>query len=315
MIILKYDFFKINFLVLIGDSNSGKIEYYDNGTFTKISPNFHNATIWHLKYLPYKNGYVASASEDNTINIWNTLTWVSIRKYTNHAHWVYSLDQINNDTMVSASNDKTIRIWRISTGETLKIINFNSRVYVVRVFSIEYKQIVCGLLGPSNNLQIYNYETGFLIQTLSGHNQTVFSLEMLSEQFMASGSNDKRMIIWDLSSYSIKYNLTGHNSGVYCIKRLSSNLIASGDLLGKIIVWNWLTGERIFSLIGHTKSFELNSLDLYDDQTLISGSNDRTVKFWNITNGELIQSINVNISINALAMLKSSVLTYLKTIC
>jgi WD40 repeat protein len=258
---------------------------------------------------------VASASEDNTINIWNTLTWVSIRKYTNHTHWVYCLDQIDNDTMVSASNDKTIRIWRISTGETLKIINFNSRVNVVRVFSVEYKQIVCGKLGTSNNLQIYNYETGFLIQTLSGHNQTVLSIEMLSEQFMASGSNDKSVIIWDLSSYSIKYNLTGHNSGVYCIKRLSSNLIASGDLLGLIIIWNWLTGERIFSLIGHTKRFELNSLDLYDEQTLISGSIDKTVKFWNITNGELIQSINVNISINALVMLTSSELTYLKTIC
>jgi WD40 repeat protein len=64
-----------------------------------------------------------------------------------------------------------IRIWKISTGETLKIINVNAQVNSVRVFSIEYKQIVC---GTSNNLQIYNYETGSLIQTLNGHSSSVF---------------------------------------------------------------------------------------------------------------------------------------------
>jgi WD40 repeat protein len=123
---------------------------------------------------------------------------------------------------------------------------------------------------------------------------------------MASGSNDKSVIIWDLSLCSIKYNLTGHTASVRCIKRFSSNLIASGDWNDTIIVWNWSTGERIFNLTGHTNKIYFNSLDLYDDQTLISGSWDRTVKFWNITNGELIQSINVDIQIGALAMLKSS---------
>jgi WD40 repeat protein len=290
---------------VIGDWYSGQIKYFDNGTFTRILPNLHTTTLRHLKHLPYKNGYMASASADNTVNIWEALTWASIRRYTSHTSWVFSLDQIDNDTMVSGSNDNTIRIWRISTGETLKIINVGASVFVVRVFSIEYKQIVCGKSGGSNNLQIYNYETGDLIQTLSVHSSDVWSIEMLSEQFMATGSPDQKVIIWDLSSYSIKYTLTGHTSAVYCIKRLSSNLTASGDANGKIIVWNWLTGERILNLNGHSNRLELNSLDLYDDQTLISGSMDQTVKFWNITNGTLIRSIS-DISISALAMLKSS---------
>ncbi len=290
---------------MIGDWLVGQIEYFENETFTKISPNIHTGPIRHLKYLPFKNGYVASASNDKTVNVWNTLTWTSIQRYKNHTDWVYSLDQIDNDTMVSGSADKTIQIWKISTGETLNIMNLSSKVYVVRVFSIELKQIVCGLYGTSSNLQIYNYSTGAFIRTLSGHSSSVLSIEMLSGQFMASGGQDQNVLIWDLSSYAIKYTLTGHASAIYCIKRLSTNLIASGNSLGLIIVWNWLKGERIFNLTDHTKRLELNSLDLYDDQTLISGSWDRTVKFWNITNGELIQSINVNINVSALAMLKS----------
>jgi WD40 repeat protein len=249
---------------------------------------------------------VASASHDKSVNIWDTLTWTSIRKYTNHTGWVLSLDQIDNDTMVSGSQDNTIRIWKISTGETLKIINENTAVLAVRVFSIEYKQIVCGKSGSSNNLQIYNYNTGDLIKTLTGHSSSVYSIEMLSGQFMASGGDDQSVIIWDLFSYTIKYTLTGHNV-VLCVKRLSSNLIASGDLNGKIIVWNWLTGEQIFTLTGHLN--RLDALDLYDEQTLASGSYDKTVKFWNITNGKLIQTINVEIRISALVMLESSELS------
>ncbi len=246
---------------------------------------------------------------DKTVNVWNTLTWTSIQRYAMHTGTVFSLDQIDNDTMVSGSWDQTIQIWRISTNETVKIINVGAYVFAVRVFSIEYKQIVCGLGSSSNNLRIYNYETGALNRSLNGHSNIVYSIEMLSEQFMASGGDDNKVIIWDLSSYSIKYTLTGHSSSVMCIKRLSSNLMASADSNGLIIVWNWLTGVRIFNLTGHTNRLDLNSLDLYDDQTLVSGSNDRTVKFWNITNGTLIQSITVDISINALAMLKSSELT------
>ncbi len=300
---------------MIGDLSSGQIEYFDINTFTKISPNFHNASIQLLKYLLYKNGYVASAARDNTVNVWNTMTWMSVQRYTNHSDWVNSLDQINNDTMVSGSYDKTIRIWRISTGETLKTINVNAAVSVVRVFSLENKQIVCGKLGTSNNLQIFNYETGDLNRTLIGHSAFVWSIEMLSEQFMASGGGDQSIFIWDLSSYSIKYNLTGHNSSVYCIKRLSSTWIASGDMYGLIIIWNWLRGEQIFKLTGHKNRLYYNSLDLYDEYTLISGSNDRTVKFWNISNGTLIRSINVDISVNALAMLKSSKCKNLKYFC
>ena len=99
---------------MIGDVRSSQIEFFANYTLNTISPNFHTGAIRDLKYLPFKNGYVASASADKTVNVWDTLTWTSIQRYTNHTMTVFSLDQIDNDTMVSGSDDRTIQIWKIT---------------------------------------------------------------------------------------------------------------------------------------------------------------------------------------------------------
>ena len=252
------------------------------------------------------NGYVASTSADSTIIVWNPKTWTSIQSYTAHNKSVLALDQIDNDTIVSGSNDCSIRIWRISTGETLAKINTGSNILTLKFLGNGF-QIACGLAGSSNNLRIYNYSSGNLVQTLNGHSSNVNTLEILDGEFMASGSADALVLIWSLSDYTVKYNLTGHAKNVLCLKRLSSSLLASaGDSNGTIITWNWLTGERVHTLNGHTSSLYLSSLDLYDEHTLISGSFDRTIKFWNISNGEWIQLLSADIQIGALAIIKTT---------
>jgi WD40 repeat protein len=241
------------------------------------------------------NGFVASCSRDSTVNIWNPNTGESIRIYEKHTDYVICLDQIDEDTLVSGSWDKTIHIWKISTGQTLKIINTSSSVNSVK--SLSNGLIVCGLYG---NINIYEYSTGNLKKTLIGHSRYVLSIEILNEKLMASGGWDNEVIIWNLTSYTIKYTLTQHKKWIRCVKRVSSSLMASADESGLIIIWNWLNGSLVHKLKNHTSSV---SLDLYDDQTLISVSLDKKIKFWNITNGQLIITINREIEIRTIAML------------
>jgi WD40 repeat protein len=248
---------------------------------------------------------VSSSSADFTINICHLKTNKTIRKYTGHNHSVYGLDQIDFDTMVSGSFDGTIQIWKISTGKCVRKINVSERINSVKVLPNGF-QIVCGLNTYNNSLRIYNYSTGDLIKTLDGHTNNVNSIDILNEQMVISSGDDFKVIIWDLLTYAIKYNLTEHGKYVKCVKRLSSNLAASGDSEGTIIIWNWLTGKRILTLSGHQNMLYFSSLDLFDSQTLISGSLDKTIKFWNIKNGTLIKTINVDIQVSSLVMLNTS---------
>jgi WD40 repeat protein len=283
---------------------SSRIDYYDSSSqnLTKTVSHFHTDDIKFLKYLSI-NGYVASASNDTTINVWDPNTWLSIRHYKNHSKMVFGLDQIDNDTIASVSLDRTIHVWSISTGKTLKIINAGLAHYVK---TLSNGLIVCGLASTFNNLMIYNYSSGELVNSLNGHNDSVESIEVLNEKFLASGSLDSKVIIWDLKRNLSKFILIGHNKGVTCLKRVSSNLLASADSNGSIIIWDWSTGSIHHILKGHTSTLWRSSLDLFDHQTLISGSNDKKIKFWNIFNGTLMQTLDSDINIIAIATIKKS---------
>jgi WD40 repeat protein len=71
---------------------------------------------------------------------------------------------------------------------------------------------------------------------------------------MASGDSDSKIIIWDLATFSIKYNFSGQKQSVLSIRRLSSNLMASvGDDFtsgqGAIKLWDWLTERDCFCFV------------------------------------------------------------------
>ncbi len=284
--------------------NSSQIEFYDSidKAFVKSVSKFHTQKITYLKYLP--NGYIASCSADYSVNIWDPYTLASIRKYSEHIREVFCIDQIDPDTLVSASLDSTLRIWKISTTQTMNIIDLPQMTYVVR--ALPTGLIACGLYGLNeNNLLLFNYTSRNATKILNGHFKTIYTIEILRDDLMATGSFDTKAIVWNLTTFLAKYTFIGHKDRVYCIKRLTSNLLASADRAGVILIWDWLTNSLVHKLIGHTQGLWTTSLDLFDSQILISGSQDCTVKFWNISNGKLLESINVDIPINALAMLKT----------
>jgi WD40 repeat protein len=271
---------------VIGDFNSSQIELYDDEKrLIKTSNEFHTNGIPFLKYL--SNGFVAMGSQGITVYIWDPITLKSLITYSEHEEEVSCLDQINAETIVSASYVGNIRIWSANSGLTFYKINAGKSVYFVRVLW-NRAQILCGLFDGMNNLIIYNYTNNSLVTAREGRVFGVNSLEILNEPFVASvGSSDPRVIVWDLNTYAAKSKLAGHSAQVTCIKLISSNMttMASGDAAGLIIIWNWMQETRLHTLNGHTE--RVTSLDLFDQRTLISGSLDGTIKFWNISNGQL----------------------------
>jgi len=125
-----------------------------------------------------------------------------------------------------------------------------------------------------------------LIQTLKGHNDIIRSIAWSPDgKFLASGSYDNIIKLWDLSNGEQIRTFRGHTERVLSIdfSPNSKNLI-SGSKDKTIKLWKVSSGLEIKSFREHdaiVRSVKFSPNGRY----IASGSGDKTAKIWNVATG------------------------------
>ena len=93
-----------------------------------------------------------------------------------------------------------------------------------------------------------------LLQTLEGHSRYVNTVAISSGgQLIASGSNDKTIRLWDVTTGSHKSTLEGHSDSVVAVTfSPDGRLIASGSNDGTVRLWDVTTGSCDITIQGHS---------------------------------------------------------------
>ncbi len=78
------------------------------------------------------------------------------------------------------------------------------------------------------------------LETLTGHSDSVYSVAISeNNKWLASGSDDKTIKIWNTSDWSLMKTLTGHSSYVESVAFSENNKwLASGSSDNAIKIWN-----------------------------------------------------------------------------
>ena len=124
--------------------------------------------------------------------------------------------------------------------------------------------------------------------TLTGHFSSINALNFSPDgKFLASGSADQKIKIWDIQKNKLQQTLCGHRSLVSdLVFSPNGEILISSSWDHKIKIWHIETGEEINSLEEHSgwiKSLAISS----DGKLLASGSADKTIKIWDLTNGQV----------------------------
>jgi len=137
---------KVSFLCFISNNelasgcDDGIINLWSLNSLNVRSIKAHDNCVVCLKLID--NSKLASCS--SRIKIWNLQTLKCINTLEGHSNLICCLELISNEFLLSCSEDQTVKLWNINTGEVLNSIDFDHRVYSIKLFNNDLLSVGLG---------------------------------------------------------------------------------------------------------------------------------------------------------------------------
>jgi len=218
---------------------------------------------------------LVSGSLDRTVKLWDIQTGGVVKTFTGHTNYVWSVSISADCTRIaSGSPDDTVRLWDIQTGECHCVITQQNTVDHVRFFPTDPRH----LLSISNN-KVYQWDAnGHQNSPVWDGSHINFSpdgtqLALCDGAVVTVQSSDSRAIV-------TKFHTTNSDTKHCCFSPDGKLVaVAAGHTA---YVWD-ITGPDPYlteTFIGHTN--DITSLAFSSPTSLISASEDNSIKFWQI---------------------------------
>jgi WD40 repeat protein/nucleoside phosphorylase len=125
-----------------------------------------------------------------------------------------------------------------------------------------------------------------------GHCAPVLSCTISPDgRWLASGSGDVTLRLWDTASGECVRVLRGHEGGVSaCAFSPDGRSLASATFNGTLRVWDTASGECVRELRGH-ESGVIACAFSPDGHSLASGAVDGTLRLWDVASGECVREL------------------------
>ena len=154
--------------------------------------------------------YIASGSEDHTIQVWKPRTGENIVSYGGHSDVVWAVAwSPTGKRIASGGNDHTVRVWNVHTGRKIFISRSRSNIVYAVACSPDGRYIACG--GSDTKVRVWEIADGSNIFTYHGHTEAVHAVAWSPDgKHIASGSSDTTVQIWQGGTGRNLYTHRGH---------------------------------------------------------------------------------------------------------
>ena len=237
---------------------------------------------------------LASASDDNTVKLWDVATRTNIATLQGHTGDVESVSfSPDGTTLASSGRDDTVKLWDVATRTNIATLQGHTGDVESVSFSPDGTTLASS--GRDDTVKLWDVETHENIATLEGHTNTVYSVSFSPDgTTIASASFDDTVKLWDVATRTNIATLEGHTNTVFSVAfSPDGTTLASGSYDNTVKLWDVATRTNIATLKGHTDWVRSVSFSP-DGTTLASGSHDNTVKLWDVV--EILRTTLVKIS-------------------
>ena len=208
--------------------------------------------------------YLASASGDGSIKLWNIASGLESQTYLGHNGNVHAIAfSKDGQYLISGGQDFLIKIWNIQSGKVVG--NLFGHQHIVSDLVVTSDKIIISS-SYNGTIKVWNFKTGTCLRTLKGHQNSINTIALANQE---------------------KWVISG-----------GGNPLGMED--NTIRIWEIDTGKSIKILEGHTDN--INDLAVSKDgQLLASCSDGHSVYIWNLATRELLDSVKHNKATTALS--------------
>lgn len=232
----------------IWDSSTGQLLFTLSG---------HTLPVTGLAFDP-AGTHLVTVSWDQTARVWDLTPAREELFIPVDAPWSLRPSYSPDGTQILADYpaEDAARIWDATSGRELLTLRDKAISAFLTAYTPDGSMAA---VSSDKKITIFDVETGKQRFTLTGHTDSVTSLDISQDDaFLASGSNNGEIIIWDLVNGKLLSTLQGATEGSSPVIRYSIFAVAyspdgkrllSGDTYGQGIIWDVSTGAKKVSFI------------------------------------------------------------------
>lgn len=232
---------------------------------------------------------VFTPNRDFSLRLWDGETGGELRRFTGHTDKIWDMALSPDGSFaVTASHDGTVRRWEIESGQARILYRVDPQAAICVALSPDATQILVGLgRGRSNrpdySLRLLESRDGREVRRFVGHSEVLGDVAFSPDGRLAlSGSQDRRIFLWDVASGEKVGELAGATGGVM---RLAFNpdgtLAAMGGTAGELLLWDVASQTLIRRYTGHRR-LVTQVLFSGDSRRIYSADDDRTLRLWRV---------------------------------
>jgi len=212
-----------------------------------------------------------------------------------HRSMVHSLAFSPEGTLLASGGHREVKIWRRPRdAQKFKLAAVGRKAVPALAASPDGKWLATG--SDDGRIKIWNAANGKLTKTLTGHQGAIRSLKFSGENTrLVSAAADKTLRVWGMPAGKLLAQARS-DSPINAVTWFNNPAqIASGNADKRIQIWRFdankpeLTPVR--ELTGHEGPVTALDTISSSDAQIVSGSEDGSVRIWNVATGEVIREI------------------------